>query len=159
MSAFRLFRVLAALALASGLGGLAAETLTVQIRDAAVYEKASSLSKSVGSLPYTTAVTVLQKSGAWTKISCASPKLTGWIQSSALSAKNLALKAGSGGSSGASGSEVALAGKGFSDEVEQEYRGQNPGLDYAEVDAMEGRTVSGAELAAFAADGPQEAAQ
>lgn len=134
---------------------LAAETQYIQVREAPVREKASSLGKMVGTIPYTTPVTVLEKSGSWARVSCAEPKLSGWISLSAISVKNLGLKAGAGGTNNASSNEVALAGKGFNEDVEKEYRSQNASLDFDWVDKMEAIKVSDEELAAFLADGPE----
>jgi hypothetical protein len=53
---------------------------------------------------------------------------------------------------GASGSEVALAGKGFNPEVEAEYK-KNPTLNYAAVDEMETYVVVPTALSAFITQG------
>ena len=56
------------------------------------------------------------------------------------------------GREAASGSEVALAGKGFNPEVEAEYK-KDPTLNYAAVDAMEAHVVQPAALSSFIAQG------
>jgi len=48
-------------------------------------------------------------------------------------------------------SEVALAGKGFSSEIEVEYR--KNGMDFSGVDSMERIIVSGNDLLAFINEG------
>lgn len=58
------------------------------------------------------------------------------MHSSELTEKQLALKAGSNVGQSASGSEVALAGKGFNEQVEQQYKSEKH-IDYTWVDRME----------------------
>jgi len=132
----------------------AAETQYIQVKEAPVRDKASALGKLLGTIPYTTPVIVLEKAGAWARISCSEPKLNGWISQSAITVKNLGLKAGAGGTSSASSNEVALAGKGFNEQVEKEYRSQNSQLDFDWVDKMEAIKVTDEELAVFLSDGP-----
>ena len=56
----------------------------------------------------------------------------------------------------ASSDEVALAGKGFSQEVETEYKKQNRSLDYAWVDRMLTFKVSDADALRFLQEGGLE---
>jgi hypothetical protein len=49
--------------------------------------------------------------------------------------------------------EVALAGKGFTPEVEAGYRQQHPEANYAQVDQVESFTVDEAKLQAFIKEG------
>jgi hypothetical protein len=49
--------------------------------------------------------------------------------------------------------EVALAGKGFTPEVESGFRQKNPGLNYASVDQVERFQVNPAQLATFIREG------
>ena len=69
-----------------------------------------------------------------------------------------ALSAASGGDVrlAASSDEVALAGKGFSQEIETEYKKQNRSLDYAWVDRMLTFKVSDAEALRFMQEGGLE---
>jgi len=53
----------------------------------------------------------------------------------------------------ASGSEVAMAGKGFNEEVEKNYRTGNKNLDYDGVDKMEKIVVSQPEIEKFLNEG------
>ena len=52
-----------------------------------------------------------------------------------------------------SSDEVALAGKGFTPEVEASYRQKNPGMNYAMVDQVESYKVAPAQLQAFIREG------
>ena len=101
-----------------------------------------------GSLEMASEVTVLQINGNWAEVrSVANRSLSGWTSISNLSARRI-LPSGT----GASASEIALAGKGFSQEVEDAYRaGSN--LNYADVDRTEAITVSQDELYQFVTEG------
>ena len=52
-----------------------------------------------------------------------------------------------------SSDEVALAGKGFTPEVETGYRSKHPEMDFAQVDKIEGFKVDPAALQAFIKEG------
>ena len=99
-------------------------------------------------LPYGTQVSVLQVNGAWVQVRSTSPSATGWAKTASLSARRVL--AGSGTS--ASAQEVALAGKGFNEEVENAYRAEGS-LNYADVDRMEAQQVNMQELEAFLREG------
>ena len=100
-----------------------------------------------GNLQLGAEVSVLQVNGDWAEVRSISPSLTGWTRVSNLSSR---LVAGTGTS--ASASEVALAGKGFSREVEDVYKSGGK-VNYAEVDRMETFVVSTEELLAFMTEG------
>ena len=102
---------------------------------------------NTGTVSYGAEVTVLQVSGNWAQVRFAS--LTGWMSTANLSAKRIAA---TGSTSSASASEVAMAGKGFSQEVENTYKTEG-NLNYADVDKTEAITVSQNELYQFVVDG------
>jgi len=52
-----------------------------------------------------------------------------------------------------SSDEVALAGKGFTPEVESGYRAKHPEMDFAQVDKVESYKVDSATLQAFIKEG------
>jgi hypothetical protein len=65
------------------------------------------------------------------------------MHASALTTKRIALKAGqSNVQTGATQNELALAGKGFSEQVEASFRKQNRNLDYTWINRMETFKVS-----------------
>ena len=101
-----------------------------------------------GSLEMADEVSVLQINGNWAEVrSVTTSSLSGWTSMSNLSARRI-LPSGT----GASASEIALAGKGFSQEVEDAFRaGSN--LNYADVDRTEAITVSMEELYQFVSEG------
>jgi hypothetical protein len=104
-------------------------------------------SSNVGTVAYGAEVSVLQVSGNSAQVRSGS--LTGWMSTGNLSAKRIA---SSGSTSSATASEVALAGKGFDQEVENAYKAEG-NLNYADVDRTEAITVSQDELFRFIQEG------
>ncbi len=80
---------------------------------------------------------------------------SGWINKSAVVEKAVALstKPGGGGSGGATADEVALAGRGFSKDVEDKYKSEHKDLDFSHVDKIEKLEVDTEAVAKFAAEG------
>ena len=101
-----------------------------------------------GRLDMAAEVTVLQVKGNWVEVrSRANSSLSGWTASSNLSARRIVASG-----AGASASEIALAGKGFNQEVEDAYRAQGS-LNFDDVDRIEAITVSMDDLYAFVVEG------
>ena len=80
---------------------------------------------------------------------------SGWIHESALTPKRVVLSSGAEDARAQSvgSEEVALAGKGFSKEVEAEYKKGNSQIDYTWVDWMVQQTVSNDQLVQFLKQG------
>jgi hypothetical protein len=78
----------------------------------------------------------------------------GWINKTSVVDKAVALntKPG-GGTGGATADEVALAGRGFSKEVEAKYKSDHANLDFSHVDKIEALDTDTDAVAKFAADG------
>ncbi|MFA6938008.1 MAG: SH3 domain-containing protein [Treponema sp.] len=116
-----------------------------------LHAKPKATSKAVKKLYYGNEVTVVLSKGKWAKIvlSSSDDSTSGWIQSSALTKRKIVAK---GSKVSASTSELALAGKGFSSEVEGEYKKKGK-ANYTAVDAMEKNEISTEELEEFIEDG------
>jgi uncharacterized protein YgiM (DUF1202 family) len=125
-------------------------TAYVTARTVKVKSSTGFFAGSRGTLSYGAQVTVLQVNGKWAEIrSAGSPSITGWIASSNLTTRRISA---SGGGTSASASEIALAGKGFNEEVENAYKaGGN--LNYADVDKTETLQVSEEDLYQFVTEG------
>jgi len=132
----------------AAVAAVASQTMSVQVKEAPVRSTPSFLGKIVADLHYGDQVEVVDTQGGWVKVSLPSGGGQGWMHSSELTKEKLALKAGSNVSSGASSSEVALAGKGFNSQVEQEYKSETQ-LDYTWVDKMEKISYSPDRLVQF----------
>lgn len=106
--------------------------------------------RSNGSLAYGDQVTVVQVSGKWAEVrSSSNSRLTGWVSTASLSTRRII----PGSTSSATASEVAHAGKGFNQEVENVYRAEGGSLNYADVDRTEAIEVSDDELYNFLTEG------
>jgi uncharacterized protein YgiM (DUF1202 family) len=125
--------------------------MSVTVKETPVRATASFLGKILGTLKYADRVSVLeQPAGAsWMKVRGPDGKLQGWVSLSALQEKTIVLRSGSENvAQGASTGEVALAGKGFNESVENEYKAEGK-LDYTWVDRMGQIVVTPDQLAAF----------
>ena len=101
-----------------------------------------------GTLAMGDEVAVLQINGSKAEVrSVTNSSLSGWTATSNLSARRIVASG-----AGASASEIALAGKGFSQEVEDSYKTSGE-LNYADVDKTEAITVSIDDLYTFVVDG------
>jgi hypothetical protein len=101
-----------------------------------------------GTVYYANEVTVLQVSGNWAEVRTAT-NVTGWIAISNLSARRIVASATG---STATAAEVAQAGKGFNQEIENVYRSEE-NLNYADVDRTEQIVVSEEDLLRFINEG------
>ncbi|MDR3160426.1 MAG: hypothetical protein LBU28_02290 [Spirochaetaceae bacterium] len=121
-------------------------TVYVAVKSAAVKSSTGFFARTLGNLAQGTALTVLQIKGKWVE-GRVSSSLTGWIAGASLTTRRVSASGRS-----ASAGELALAGKGFSAEIEAGYR-QDGDLDYSRIDAMEAITISPQELQAFLSEG------
>ena len=129
-----------------------ADSMSVMVRETQARATPSYLGAVLAVLAYGDRVDILEEQRDWLKVALPGGK-QGWVHRSALTEKRVVLKAGSGrAEQTASGSEVALAGKGFNKEVEAEYRAEHD-LDYTWVDRMEGFRVSMKEVMSFIEEG------
>jgi uncharacterized protein YgiM (DUF1202 family) len=102
-----------------------------------------------GTLAYGDQVTVLQVKGNWVEVQAVRSSLSGWTALTNLTSKRVV---SSSASTSTTGQELALAGKGFSEEVERAYRAEGD-LNYAGVDALETIRVSEQDLQRFIEEG------
>ena len=123
-------------------------TAWIAVRSATLKSSTWFFASSRGTLALGAQVTVLQVDGNNAEVrSSTNSSLSGWTSVSNLSARQIVSS-----SSSASASEVALAGKGFNQEVEDSYK-RGGQLNYSAVDDTEKITVSQSELLQFVRDG------
>ena len=127
-------RVLAVL-LAFSAGVAFAAQMSVQVRDCKVRATPSQLGRVVATVAYGAVVEAGVPQNGWYSVTTADGK-TGWLHESALSKKPIAMRAGvTDAATGVSSDEVALAGKGFNEQVEAKLR-KDGKLDFTWVDRM-----------------------
>ncbi|MGD8367185.1 MAG: SH3 domain-containing protein [Desulfobacterales bacterium] len=125
---------------------------SIQIKDGRLRAAPSFLGGIVGSVRYGDRVRVLERKGAWSRVAVGSN--AGWIHDSALTEKEIVLRAGAADvERAATTDELALAGKGFNSQVEERFRADHPGLDFSWVDRMETFRSSADEVRRFLKEG------
>ena len=127
----------------------AGDTLYVNVNSANLKSSTGFFSSTTGTVKYGDQAIVLKISGKWVQVRTTA-NVTGWIASSSLTTKRISTQ---GNTANASTREIALAGKGFSPEVEAEYKKDGEELNYSAVDEMESATVADKDLLAFIEEG------
>ena len=124
-------------------------TLFVAAKSVALKSSTGFFARTLATLNYGAQVTVLQVNGKWVEVySVSNTAQRGWTASANLTAKRIV----AGTANTASAKEVALAGKGFNQDVENNYKTKS-GINYADVDRTESQSVSEEELYQFLVDG------
>ncbi len=125
--------------------------LYVSVKSAELKETKSSVSKTTAKVSYGDVVIVVETDEKKTLVCLESNKnIQGWLANGSLTKKKIA---SSGSYNRASADELALAGKGFSEEAENAYRSSDSKLNFAEIDRIEKITVSKEEVESFKKEG------
>jgi uncharacterized protein YgiM (DUF1202 family) len=128
---------------------LLAENLIVKVQTTSVREEPKFYSPVLATLKAGESVTQISAQAGWFKVRT-SGGVEGWIHSSAVRTKSFTLAAMDETlRTQATAEEVALAGKGFNKQVEEEYKSRNKGLNFAEVDRMLRIIIKPEELRKF----------
>lgn len=124
-------------------------TMYVAVKTVELKSSVGFFASAKGTLAYGASVAIIQIKGDWAEVrSVENSSVSGWMPVANLSAKRIVL----GAASGATANEVALAGKGFNQEVENAYKAKGK-LNYADVDRTEAQKVSKKELQDFVTAG------
>jgi hypothetical protein len=147
-------RVLLLLFLGTGIALAAPKvgsTVTIRVMSAKVMKSPKFIGPTSGSVSRGDQLTVKEVKGDWYRVE---GSFSGWIHKSNVAEGKVALSSTPGGSGGnVNRDEVELAGRGFTPQVEQQYKDKNPNLDFSHVDAFEKVSVDTTELEAFVAEG------
>jgi uncharacterized protein YgiM (DUF1202 family) len=127
----------------------AGDTLYVNVNSANLKSSTGFFASTTGKVAYGNDVRVLAVNGKWVQVRTAA-NVTGWIAGSSLTTKRISAQ---GNTANASAQEIALAGKGFSPEVESEYKKSGENVNYDAVDAMEETDIPEEDLLTFIDDG------
>ncbi len=124
--------------------------MSVQVKETPLRSSSNFLGKVVAKVAYTEQVEVIEEQAGWSEVNVISSGQNGWIHSSALTSKTIILNPGIDDIERATSSdEIALAGKGFGPEVEEQYKQDNSGANYVVVDTMEKVVVSEQQMIKF----------
>lgn len=128
------------------------ESVSVAVRETQLRSTPAFLGRVIEVLSYGDLLEVVSEQGAWKRVTT-KDGAEGWVHNSALSEKRIVLNAAdSDVETGASSGEVALAGRGFNEQVENQYK-EETGLDFSKVDEIEGYGLPPEELIAFIEEG------
>ena len=129
-----------------------ATSMSVQVRNGKVRATPSQLGRVVATVDYGAVVQTGALQQGWYPVTTADGQ-KGWLHESALSIKPISMRSGtSDAATGVSSDEVALAGKGFNEQVEAKLRADGT-LDYTWVDRMAAFVVSEEQIRQFRAQG------
>jgi len=131
-----------------------AETMSVQVRKSQLRNQPSFLGKIITELAYGDKVTVQEEKKSWVRVSDPKQGKEGWMHMSALTTKEIVLKPNSKDvEKAASSDEIALAGKGFNEQVEEKFKQENKSIDFSWIDRMEKIVISQQEKQSFLREG------
>lgn len=129
-----------------------AASLSIQVEEGQVRSTPSFFGEIVDKVVYGESVELVKEQGPWRMVNTPR-KPGGWIHQSAVSESKVELVPGSNVDAGASGKEIALAGKGFNADVENAYKAGHKQVSFAWVDNMEKFTVKNADIEQFIKQG------
>jgi len=126
----------------------AAATYKVITQEAAIRKDKRFFAPMVIRIPYGEMIEELERQGDWLKVSYKGHE--GWLHISAVQEQKFRLSALAGErAQETSKEEVALAGKGFTPEVEKAFRNKNPHMRYDLVNQVQGYKISDSQLIEF----------
>lgn len=126
----------------------AADSMYVQVKSSKVRSQANYWSSPVATVSYGDALTKIGGDDPWWKVQTAKGE-TGYIPSSSVTSRKIVFgTAKNAGKYGIDQTEVVMAGKGFSKEVEKSFAATGQG-NFAAVDAIERTKVSDGEVREF----------
>lgn len=129
------------------------EMVKVKVQKSTLFEQPKFFSGVVTSVKYGDKLELLDKQKDWCHVTFQGK--TGWIHESGLTSTRISLGTifVGGSSSSPTQDEVALAGKGFTPEIERGYKKSNPEMNYALVDKIERYNVDDKSLYFFIRQG------
>jgi uncharacterized protein YgiM (DUF1202 family) len=128
---------------------LVAETLTVKVQSTSLRSSPKFYASSVQALRAGDKVEKISTQDGWIQVKTAGG-VVGWVHSSAVAVPKFDLMASNQGlKTQASSGEIALAGKGFNKQVEENYRAKHGELSFVWVDKMLQIKISAAKVEEF----------
>ena len=128
------------------------EPLAVSVREGELRSAPGFLSTIEARIQYGEALTALGVRGDWVRVRVESGGAEGWLHSTAvLPPGEMNLTGSTAEGTGTTSREIALAGRGFNEQVEQQYQEQQD-LDFSGVDEMETLLLPPSELGEFLAE-------
>lgn len=127
------------------------ETVYVAVKKASIKAGTGNFDKVIAQAAYGDELIVDKASNKFHRVHKASDaSVAGWIPANSVTTKKIVARSKK---VSASADEIALAGKGFSEQVENGYKTSNKKLDYSSVDRLESFRISDSSLKSFIEDG------
>ncbi|MBN1381821.1 MAG: hypothetical protein JXA41_09115 [Deltaproteobacteria bacterium] len=134
--------------------GASAKDMTVQVNETQLRAMPAYYGAVVSTVNYADRLRVIEQKGSWVKAVSLRTNAQGWVHISALTSKRLAPKAGAGSApTSVSTGELSAAEKGFTEQIERDYRRKNRSIDFTWVDRMEQITVTPQQSMSFLSEG------
>ena len=127
--------------------------MTVQVARTQIRARPSVIAPILATVEYREKVLVYESGEGWAKVAVPGSTRYGFMFLSALTAKTISPADAGDAASGISGTEIALAGKGFNESLEESYK-QNAHVDFSWVDLMESYDYASKALVEFLAGAP-----
>ncbi|MFH2011430.1 MAG: SH3 domain-containing protein [Pseudomonadota bacterium] len=134
--------------------GASLKEMTIQVNKTHLRSIPAYYGSVVATVVYAERLKIIETKGVWFKALTTRNNISGWIHSSALTSKKLAPKSGANNAPmSVSTGELSAAEKGFTEQIEQDYRQKNKNIDFTWVDRMEKIKMSPQQIASFLKEG------
>jgi hypothetical protein len=133
--------------------------MSIQVDKAQLRSTPAYYGSVVTTVNYADRLKIIDSKGAWVRASTAR-NAAGWIHISALTSTKLAPKSGGKNApTSVSAGELSAAEKGFTEQIEQDYRKKNKKIDFTWVDKMEKVTIPPEQSIVFLKEGQVKPAE
>lgn len=127
---------------------------SIQIKKGVLRSRPSFMGEIIADVFYGDRVEEVDSKNGWSKVRPEGAEKQGWIHDSALTHKKIILVSGQTNvAQMATSDEIALAGKGFNEQVEREMKDKYPHMNYSLIDKMEKTVVSDLQMKQFLKEG------
>ena len=134
--------------------------MSIQVDQAQLRSTPAYYGSVIATVNYADRLKIIDSKGPWVKAATARNNATGWIHISALTSTRLTPKSGSKSApTSVSAGELSAAEKGFTEQIEQDYRQKNREVDFTWVDKMEKIRISPEQSTVFLKEGQVKPAE
>ncbi len=128
--------------------------MSIQVAETQLRAAPAYYGSVIATVGYAERLKIIDTKGSWVKALSPRTKAAGWLHISTLTSKKLAPRSGrKGAPSSVSAGELSVAEKGFTEQIEQDYRQKHRDIDFTWVDRMEKISMSASQSAAFLKEG------
>ncbi|OPL19547.1 MAG: hypothetical protein AVO35_10310 [Candidatus Aegiribacteria sp. MLS_C] len=112
------------------------DQVAISVQNQYIYPMPAFYASPTQPVTYGTLAVIEEVQGEWYRVTTSLDR-SGWIHMTAVTGAIEASYGGTGASGSVTSDEIMLAGRGFSQDIEETYAGENPELDFSLVDMME----------------------